>query len=177
MKTGEAESWLSNELAQLYSAGESNAIADLVLEELTGLTRADRSKQATTELNDLARQQLNEIARRLRSHEPVQYVLNKAHFYGLELYVDGAVLIPRPETEELVDWIIKDVRQLRLDVFTKGATEADKTRTLKILDVGTGSGCIALALKKHMPVAEVWGCDSSEEALNVARRNGSSTLR
>ena len=93
--------------------------------------------------------------------------------YGMELYVDKSVLIPRPETEELVDWIVKDIKASGKDVFQKAATDADVTKQLKILDVGTGSGCIALALKKTMPKAEVWGCDVSDEALNVARRNGS----
>ena len=91
----------------------------------------------------------------------------------MELYVDKDVLIPRPETEELVDWIIKDVKASGKNVFTKKPGDADETTELKILDVGTGSGCIALALKKSMPLAEVWGCDISDRALNVARRNGS----
>jgi release factor glutamine methyltransferase len=83
------------------------------------------------------------------------------------------VLIPRPETEELVDWVIKDVKASGKDVFENKGNESDETTLLKILDVGTGSGCIALALKKNIPKAEVWGCDLSEEALNIARRNGS----
>jgi release factor glutamine methyltransferase len=82
-------------------------------------------------------------------------------------------LIPRPETEELVEWIIHDVKSSGKDVFKRRPMEADETTQLKILDVGSGSGCIALALKKAMPKAEVWGCDVSEEALNIARRNGS----
>jgi release factor glutamine methyltransferase len=98
--------------------------------------------------------------------------MNKSWFYGMELYVDKAVLIPRPETEELVDWVVKDMKASGIDVFPKEATDADVTTQLKILDIGTGSGCIALALKKMLPKAEVWGCDTSEEALNVARRNG-----
>jgi release factor glutamine methyltransferase len=106
-------------------------------------------------------------------HEPVQYILNKAWFYGMQLYVNNDVLIPRPETEEMVQWIIDDVKKSDKDVFIRRASEADVTTELKIMDVCTGSGCIALALKKTMPKAEVWGCDISEEALNVARRNGS----
>src|SRR5205085_11914464 len=106
------------------------------------------------------------------AHEPVQEVMHKCWFYGLELYVDDAVLIPRPETEELVQWLVNDVKAEKPAVFQKGATEADDTNALKIIDIGTGSGCIALALKKAMPVAEVWGCDASDKALNVARRNG-----
>ncbi len=99
--------------------------------------------------------------------------MNKAWFYGMELFVDNAVLIPRPETEELVEWIVNDIKASGKDVFERRPTEADETTKLKILDVGSGSGCIALALKKAMPKAEVWGCDVSEKALNVARRNGS----
>ncbi|RYZ18488.1 MAG: peptide chain release factor N(5)-glutamine methyltransferase, partial [Chitinophagaceae bacterium] len=110
---------------------------------------------------------------RLLTHEPVHYVLNKAWFYGMELYVDKAVLIPRPETEELVHWIINDVKASGIAVFDQNTLKSDATTKLKILDIGTGSGCIALALKKEIPKAEVWGCDVSEEALNVARRNGS----
>jgi release factor glutamine methyltransferase len=116
---------------------------------------------------------LTEMTQRLKKHEPVQYVIGHAWFAGLKLYVDPTVLIPRPETEELVDWIIKDVKASGLPVFNNEGIVADKTTELKILDVGTGSGCIALALKKGMPLAEVWGCDISEKALNVARRNGS----
>jgi release factor glutamine methyltransferase len=90
----------------------------------------------------------------------------------LKLYVNKNVLVPRPETEELVEWILADNKAAGMDVFEKERGEADKTRSLKILDVGTGSGCIALALKKAMPKAEVWGCEWSDAALNVARRNG-----
>ena len=91
----------------------------------------------------------------------------------MELYVDKSVLIPRPETEELVDWIVKDIAASGYAVFQNATTDADATRQLQILDIGTGSCCIALALIKTIPKAEVWGCDVSEEALNVARRNGS----
>src|SRR5678810_908777 len=86
---------------------------------------------------------------------------NKTWFYGMELYVDKNVLIPRPETEELVEWIISDMKASGKDVFIRRSMEADETTQLKILDVGTGSGCIALALKKAVPKAEVWGCDIS----------------
>jgi release factor glutamine methyltransferase len=91
----------------------------------------------------------------------------------MKLQVNSSVLIPRPETEELVHWIIQDIKKSGKDVFERKHAEADVTNELKILDIGTGSGCIALALKKEMPKAEVWGCDISEEALNTARRNGS----
>jgi release factor glutamine methyltransferase len=173
MKIGEAKNWLKKELETIYPEGEAAAMAQMVIEDLTGLSRDTQTTQQHQPLNVHALHQLTVIAQRLRSHEPVQQVLGHAWFYGLKLFVDRNVLIPRPETEELVDWVISDVKQKGLDVFNKNATAADKTSLLKILDVGTGSGCIALALKSAMPLAEVWGCDSSDEALNVARRNGS----
>lgn len=174
MNIGEAEKQLKQELKTIYEEGESAAISLLVLEDSTGLFPAAIKLNPDTELEKAAEETIQRHLQRLLQHEPVQYIMNKAWFYGMELYVDNNVLIPRPETEELVDWIVKDVKASDKAVFQKKSTDADATTSLKILDVGTGSGCIALALKKAMPKAEVWGCDVSEEALNVARRNGSS---
>jgi len=143
------------------------------MEHLTGFTRLERSAKSGEPLNVHQLHHLTEIGQRLLQHEPVQYIVAHTWFCGMKLYVDSNVLIPRPETEELVDWIVKDIKAKGLPVFKKQPAEADKTTELKIIDVGTGSGCIALALKNAMPAAEVWGCDVSEEALNVARRNGS----
>jgi len=144
----------------------------MVMENVTGLARVDRLTKKDEPLVVQQLHHLTEIAQRLVQHEPIQYVLGESFFHGLKLYVNNHVLIPRPETEELVEWIIKDVKTSGKNVFERKESEADETTQLKILDVGTGSGCIALALKKAMPKAEVWGCDVSEEALNVARRNG-----
>ena len=173
MKLYEAERFTRDKLIAIYDEREAANIAAMVLENITGLSRIDRltKKEDTLSLNQL--NELNQQIQRLSQYEPIQYVLNQAWFYGMELYVDKDVLIPRPETEELVDWIIKDVKAERKDVFERRPAEADETTMLKILDVGTGSGCIALALKKEMPKAEVWACDVSDRALNVARRNGS----
>ena len=175
MKLGEAEIWLRQELKSIYDEREASNIADLVLENLSGLSRVDRLTKKEERLVVQQLHHLTEIHHRLLHHEPIQYALGEAHFYGLKLFVDKHVLIPRPETEELVDWIIHDVRASGKNVFEKKEFEADETTQLKILDVGTGSGCIALALKKTMPKAEVWGCDISDNALNIARRNGSET--
>jgi len=101
--------------------------------------------------------QLYQYTERLMAHEPVQYVLNEAWFCGLKLYVDNSVLIPRPETEELVEWIIDGCR-FPID-------------QLSILDIGSGSGCIAIALKRRLGKPEVWSCDLSTEALRVAKKN------
>ncbi len=94
---------------------------------------------------------------RVLTHEPVQYVIGSAHFYGLDFYVDQSVLIPRPETEELVDMVIKE----------------NGNPAASILDIGTGSGCIAVSLKYNMPATTVEAWDISESALGVARRNAS----
>jgi release factor glutamine methyltransferase len=173
MKIGEAGNWLKKELETMYTNGEAASISVMVMEELTGLSRPEQTAKQDQPLDVHALHQLTSIAQRLRNNEPVQQVLGHAWFYGLKLFIDRNVLIPRPETEELVEWIINDVKQKGIDVFEKKATDSDQTNLLKILDVGTGSGCIALALKNKMPRAEVWGCDSSDQALNVARRNGS----
>ena len=173
MKIAEAEKYIREGLKALYNENESARIALMVLEETTGFSQTDIELNKEQVLSNEQEQQISRHLHRLQQHEPIQYILNKAWFYGMQLYVDRNVLIPRPETEELVDWIVKDIKASGNDVFERGPMQADVTTQLKILDIGTGSGCIALALKKAMPKAEVWGCDISEEALNVARRNGS----
>ena len=173
MKLYEAEQFIKNELKGIYDEQEAANIASLAIESITELSKTERVSNREKDISKEESEKLHDYLQRLKHHEPVQYIIGKCWFYGLELYVDKNVLIPRPETEELVDWIIKDVKASGKDVFVRRPMQADRTTELKILDVGTGSGCIALALKKTMPKAEVWGCDVSEEALNVARRNGS----
>ncbi|MER3470636.1 MAG: peptide chain release factor N(5)-glutamine methyltransferase [Chitinophagaceae bacterium] len=172
MKSNEAEQFIRSALQDIYEAGEASNIAAMVVEHLSGKSRSERMLDAVA-FSLEQEQSLNHYLQRLKQHEPVQYVLGESWFAGMQLFVDKNVLIPRPETEELVQWIIDDVKKEKPYVFERKIFEADQTHQLKIIDIGTGSGCIALALKKAMPVAEVWGCDVSEEALNVARRNGS----
>ena len=148
---------MTTRLSAIYEIGEAAAITELVMEYITGVAKKDRSR-----VNDVildAEQQLKaeNILQRLLAHEPVQYVLNESWFCGLKLYVDNNVLIPRPETEELVEWIIANCK-FPLD-------------QLSILDVGSGSGCIPIALKRRLRKADVYGCDISKEALKVATRN------
>lgn len=93
----------------------------------------------------------------LKAYQPIQYIIGETEFYGLRLMVDGSVLIPRPETEELVDWIIKG--------------RSDHGTPINILDIGTGSGCIAIALAKHLPHANVYALEVCKEALRTAKKN------
>jgi release factor glutamine methyltransferase len=173
MKMADAERYISGRLQEVYEESEAKNIADLLIEHITSLSKNERLSRNEYEITPEQELAFRDDIQRLLKHEPIQYLMNKSWFYGLELFVDPSVLIPRPETEELVEWVINDIKASGLDVFTRDMAGADKTNLLKILDVGTGSGCIALALKKAMPKAEIWGCDMSEEALNVARRNGS----
>jgi release factor glutamine methyltransferase len=141
-------------LSKLYDKNEAESILRLlyesVLEKQLGLLLMEN--------NEIQEQQqiLDVYFRRLMNNEPIQYILNKAHFYGREFYVDKNVLIPRNETEELVKLIL----------------DSEKTdEKLKVLDIGTGSGCIPITLDLESENFEVSGMDISEEALNVARRN------
>ncbi|HEX4852188.1 MAG TPA: peptide chain release factor N(5)-glutamine methyltransferase, partial [Puia sp.] len=102
--------------------------------------------------------ELKNILKQLLEHCPIQYVLHEAWFMGMKLYVDENVLIPRPETEELVEWLLAEWN----NTYNK---------KISVLDVGTGSGCIPIALKKKMPLCEISGCDVSKGALGVAQRN------
>jgi release factor glutamine methyltransferase len=137
------------------SKDEINAIAFAVLNYF-GISRTDVVANRPV---DLEYTTLRPIISRLNQHEPLQYILNEAWFCGYRFYVDPAVLIPRPETELLVE---ESKRLLEQNVFTQPP---------RILDIGTGSGCIAISLSLIFPDATVWGIDVSEHALAVAKRN------
>ncbi len=154
MNISESYHYLRDALTALYDQREAGSIADMVVEKITGLKRIDRLLKREQEFTSAQTQLLHQYRDNLLQHQPVQYVLQEAWFYGMQLYVDGRVLIPRPETEELAEWIIKE-----------------ETKKATILDIGTGSGCIAIALKKNIPAADIWAIDISEAALEVARKN------
>jgi release factor glutamine methyltransferase len=157
MTMQEATYLLLNKLRSIYPDGEASHITDWVMEHLTGSKKTERMLYKNEAITAKEEDQLQNYIKRLLKHEPVQYVLNEAWFCGLRFYVDQNVLIPRPETEELVEWIISGCR-FPID-------------QLSILDIGSGSGCIAIALKRRLSKATVWSCDISKEALNVARKN------
>ena len=157
MTIQEAKRNIIHQLKTIYEESEAENISDLVIEHLTGTKRTDRIINKEKLISGKQESQLNKYMDRLLQHEPVQYVLNEAWFNGLKFYVDKNVLIPRPETEELVEWIISDCKF--------------PIETLSVLDIGSGSGCIPLALKKRLGKADVWSCDVSPEALRVANQN------
>jgi release factor glutamine methyltransferase len=163
MTVQEATYYLLNKLQNLYAPGEASQITDWVMEAVTGAAKTERMMYKHTGLSDIEEKRLINFTERLLNNEPVQYVLNEAWFFGMRLYVDSNVLIPRPETEELVEWIITEIKEQN-----KVKTEA---ATINILDIGTGSGCIAITLKKKLPEAAVWACDISHAAIAVAQKN------
>lgn len=147
------------ELTPLYDAGEAESFFYLILEAKQQLKRIDIALQPELVLPVSELETWNSILEQLKREIPIQYILGTTHFYGLEFKVNENVLIPRPETEELVDWIIKSQKS------------EVRNKKVKILDIGTGSGCIAISLAKNLPNAEVFALDVSKKALATAQKN------
>jgi release factor glutamine methyltransferase len=145
------------ELGEYYDYQELNNILFLLMEEHLGLTRMAIHLDPDLQVDDAGSVLIKEAIIQLKEYVPIQYILGKAHFYGLQFMVNKHVLIPRPETEELVDWLVHDIR------------EGNKVQN--VIDLGTGSGCIAIAVKKTLPHLSVIATDISHEALKVARAN------
>lgn len=158
MTLNEAREKILNELKDIYEQSEAMNIADLVLEKVSGKEKTDRLLHHEIFLSPEQIEELKKILARLKQNEPVQYALEEAWFAGIKFKVNSNVLIPRPETEELVDWIIKE-------------SETSKVKSQKILDIGTGSGCIPVALKKKMPNVSVSAIDVCSEAIFIAAGN------
>ena len=149
--------YIISQLRGYYADEELRELAYWIVEECTGLTRTEILIGCKDTKKNVFKQDLEVILQKLRANEPIQYVFGHTEWLGLDLSLTGATLIPRPETAELVDWILSVL---------------DVSRGLRVLDIGTGSGCIAIALKKHAPLWDVTGMDVSEEALAVAAGNG-----
>ena len=146
-------------LTPLYDAGEAQAIVRTVLDVEYGMTLTDIICGKVNELSSDEERNLEEIIARLQNGEPVQYVLGEADFAGRTFHVEPGVLIPRPETAELCQWIEEEVSSLKAD------------ERKQILDICTGSGCIAITLGLNIPNSEVTGWDISEDALRIAQGN------
>jgi release factor glutamine methyltransferase len=156
-----ANKLLTQRLAALYEIREAGNIAALVMERLTGMDKVERMVHKQDLLSDEQLQRFELYARELEQQRPVQYVLGEAWFAGMNLFVDENVLVPRPETEELIEWVVEGL----------GARNWELGAGMKLIDIGTGSGCIALALQRKLRLAAVWAMELSEGALQVARRN------
>ncbi|MGL2963231.1 peptide chain release factor N(5)-glutamine methyltransferase [Flavobacterium sp. RSB2_4_14] len=147
------------ELSTLYDEKEIESFFYLTLEKFHQKKRIDLALHPEMEMDTLQREQWESVLSALKKQKPIQYILGETEFYGLRFLVNPSVLIPRPETEELVDLIVSNFKS------------KVSNSTLKILDIGTGSGCIPIALKKNLPHAEVFAIDVSEKALETATKN------
>ena len=145
----------SQQLLPLYPENEVQALLSHLMQSVTGYSRTQLLLHKNSELSDENRKQLLSMLERLQNGEPLQYILGETEFYGLIFRVSPSVLIPRPETEELVDLILRE----------------NKHENLSVLDIGTGSGCIAISLSQNLKNAQVEAWDISEEALAVAKTN------
>jgi len=156
MTVKEVQQEFKTALETLYPSGEIENFFFWSIEEVSGMRRIDFSLNPNTSLDENNLSKLKVILERLKQQEPIQYILGVTEFYGLRFEVDPSVLIPRPETEELVDWVISDCRNLK---------------PLNILDIGTGSGCIPISIKKNLEQHKLYGMDISQQAIQTAKRN------
>ena len=147
--------FIKNELGGLYPGREIDSLTWILFEDIVGIPRSKLNLDPSLLLDLSLVQKVLEAVEQLKEHRPIQYILGFAEFFGLRFRVTPEVLIPRPETEELVQWVIDD----------------NKDFSGSILDIGTGSGCIAVSLKKNIPGAAVFATDISEAALEVAAWN------
>lgn len=175
MKTvGEARIWLKEKLQNLFSAEELPEIQLLILQTITGLFQTQQRIFPEKELSEAQILMLLLSVKKLETGMPVQYALGEADFFGLKFKVDSSVLIPRPETEELVAWVLKEKKDRskeRGKMLEGNNLKAENSKLNTILDIGTGSGCIPISIKKNWPSAQVSGLDISAEALQIAQEN------
>lgn len=142
-------------LDPIYDRSELDSFFAICLENIEGLSRFDLMLNKDLETKDIIRWE--EVICDLEDEKPIQYIFGHTHFYGLIFKVDENVLIPRSETEELVDWVLNSI--------------VERENPIKLLDIGTGSGCIAISLAKHLPNAKVYAMDVSKKALEIALYN------
>lgn len=152
---GQITASLRKTLSPIYGEGEAKAMIRLIFHNLKGWNQTQMIMNEDTPLSDYILFKVNAILERLLKHEPIQYILGEAYFYGMNLKVDRSTLIPRPETEELTDLIVN----------------ANREDDLRVLDIGTGSGAIAIALSRNLPYSKVTAIDISADALNIATEN------
>jgi release factor glutamine methyltransferase len=149
--------FVKNKLAPSYPAQEAQALCHILFSDFLGITPAALYISLEKNIDDSSAKRVENAVEQLLQMRPIQQILGKTEFYGMTFFVNEHTLIPRPETEELVDWIVSDLRLATCD--------------LRLLDIGTGSGCIAVSLAKNIPHSKVTAWDISENALEVARQN------
>jgi release factor glutamine methyltransferase len=145
-----------NRLKEIYPVSEIDSQFSIIIQEVTGFTRIEHIQKSEELVGETNLARMEDILNQLVNHKPIQYIIGKTEFYGLPFVVNENVLIPRQETELLVDILVKRL---------SGATIQN------LLDIGTGSGCIGISLKKNLPSVDVYALDISEKALETAKQN------
>ena len=161
--------YFNETLKTIYPITEIDSFFFLLLEEYLGFRRVDIVLKSDFKITQETLNLLQSATKQLEQEVPLQYVIGKTEFYGLPFVVNKHVLIPRPETEELVAWVVSE--SSRFKTFNTSTKQTTETKQLKILDIGTGSGCIPISLKKQLPFAKISAIDISKEALTVAKKN------
>lgn len=165
----------SKNLSKHYPKSEIDSFFSILLEEKLGLQRIDTVLQPNYPIEQSKLSSLKKITNRLLKEEPIQYIIGKTEFFGFPFFVNKNTLIPRPETEELVNWVIEEVIKLRDTTTTKQnknrIDEISTNRNIKILDIGTGTGCIPITLAKKLNNVSISAIDVSDEALIIAKKN------
>lgn len=158
----DAKLWFEKELSAIYNSSETDFLFSVVIQKITGWDRFNYRKEMAKEIGVEHHEDLKKNIIQLKLGKPYQQILGETEFYGLPFFVDEHVLIPRPETEELLELAIEKIQEARGKM---------QDLSFKILDIGTGSGIIPIVLKKHFPNAQLSAIDFSEKALMIAQRN------
>ena len=174
MKAKDLKDIFHKELDQIYGKDEVASFFYLGIEHYFNVARIQLQLEPEFTLSHDETDTFFELLEGLKQQKPIQYLLGETEFYGLQFKVNDNVLIPRPETEELVDWILKSYESRVMSSELSNLKSSIVNRQLKILDIGTGSGCIAISLAKHLPEAQVFAVDISESALEIAKENADS---
>lgn len=160
MTISDIKNIFQKELTTIYNSSEIAELSSIFIEKSTGFNKIQQRQLAQDHLSETQWSDLNSALSELKTSKPFQQILGETEFYGFQFFVDENVLIPRPETEELLELAILKIQNSKL-----------KLQGLKIVDIGTGSGVIPIVLKKHFPDAEISAVDFSEMALKIARKN------
>ncbi len=147
-----------NQLPAFYDETERLNLFYLSMEFVLNYNKVDVVLNGNESVLVENQQKIDEVFNRLQNNEPIQYITQQANFFGYDFKVSPATLIPRPETEELVDWVLNEMKK-------------QPQKNWRVLDIGTGTGCIPITIKKEFPLAEVFAMDISTEALNIAKQN------
>ncbi len=158
MKLNDYKILFKQKLKDLFDTDETDALFAMVIDEVLNYSRADIVLKKEDEIPLAYQSRLEEIVSQLQQEIPIQYIFEKAYFYGYEFKVSPATLIPRRETEELVEWVLSEMN-------------LQPKKNWRVLDIGTGSGCIPITIKKEFPLAEVFAIDVSVDALTIAQEN------